>query len=38
MTKKLLSILMLSLVLGLKSKAQHKSMIPSDVIPYQVTV
>lgn len=38
MTKKLLFILMLSLMLGLKSKAQHKSMIPSDVIPFQVTV
>ena len=38
MTKKLLFVLMLSLALGLKSKAQHKSMIPSDVIPFQVTV
>lgn len=38
MTKKLLFILVLSLVFSLKSKAQHKSINPSDVVPFRVTV
>jgi hypothetical protein len=38
MTKKLLFILVLSLAFSLESKAQHKSINPSDVIPFQVTV
>jgi hypothetical protein len=38
MTRKLLFILVLSLVFNLKSKAQNKTIIPSDVIPYQVAV
>lgn len=38
MNKKLLSILTLSLVFSLKSKAQKNAIMPSDVIPFQVTV
>ncbi|WP_431295168.1 hypothetical protein [Pedobacter sp. P26] len=38
MTKQLLFSLVLSLVFSLKSKAQDKSIVPSDVIPFQVTV
>jgi len=38
MSKKLLSMLLLSFVFSLKSKAQHNALIPSDVIPFQVTV
>ncbi|MBO9674846.1 MAG: hypothetical protein J7577_15470 [Sphingobacteriaceae bacterium] len=38
MTKKLLIILMFSLVFSSKSKAQNKAITPSDVLPFQVTV
>ncbi|NTE02202.1 hypothetical protein G6M26_28150 [Agrobacterium tumefaciens] len=38
MSKKLLFMLLLSFVFILKSKAQHHAIMPSDVIPFQVTV
>jgi len=37
MTKKLLFILVLSLMFSLQSKAQNKVITPSDVLPFQVT-
>ncbi|MPT32583.1 MAG: hypothetical protein E2600_13160 [Chryseobacterium sp.] len=38
MTKRLLLILVVSLVFGLQLKAQNKTIVPSDVIPFQVAV
>ncbi|WP_034671730.1 hypothetical protein [Epilithonimonas caeni] len=38
MTKKLLLTLVVSLVFSLQIKAQNKTIVPSDVIPFQVTV
>jgi len=38
MRKKLLYILLLAFAFSLKSNAQHKALMPSDVIPFQVSV
>lgn len=38
MIRKPLFILVLSLVVGLQSKAQNSNILPSDVLPFQVTV
>lgn len=37
MTKKLLIVLVLSLLFNLKYKAQNIAMVPSDMVPFQVT-